>query len=184
MHVSNFRAVKRVVDVVEIFARVRRRLPARLVFVGDGPDRPRAQERAEELGVSDHVTFLGKHASVDELLACCDLFLLPSETESFGLAALEAMASGAPVVSSRVGGIPELVPDGEAGFLLPLGDVEAMAEAAVHVLSDEERLETFRAAARAHAVERFGADRMVPRYEAYYREVLAAAADPAVPVGE
>lgn len=184
MHVSNFRPVKRVTDVVEVFARVRRRVGARLVLVGDGPDRPRAQERAEELDVAEHVTFLGKHASVDELLACCDLFLLPSENESFGLAALEAMASGAPVVASRVGGIPELVPDGEAGFLLAVGDVEGMADAAVHVLADEERFSAFREAARAHAVEHFGADRLVPRYEAYYREVVAGGGAPAVPAGE
>ncbi|HSR40800.1 MAG TPA: N-acetyl-alpha-D-glucosaminyl L-malate synthase BshA [Longimicrobiales bacterium] len=175
MHVSNFRPVKRVVDVVEIFARVRREVAARLVFVGDGPDRPRAQERADELGVADAVTFLGKHASVDELLACCDLFLLPSENESFGLAALEAMASGAPVVASRTGGIPELVPDGEAGYLLPVGDVEGMADAAIRVLRDEGRLRGFREAARRLAVERFSAERLVPRYEAYYRSVLEGA---------
>jgi N-acetyl-alpha-D-glucosaminyl L-malate synthase BshA len=173
MHVSNFRPVKRVVDVVEIFYRVQRRIDCRLVFVGDGPDRPRAAERVEELGVTDRVTFLGKHASVDELVACSDLFLLPSENESFGLAALEAMASGSPVIACRVGGLPEVVPEGRAGLLFAPGEVDAMAEAAVHLLQNEERLEAFRTAARVHAVEHFSADRIVPMYEAYYEQVLA-----------
>ncbi|MEZ4414384.1 MAG: N-acetyl-alpha-D-glucosaminyl L-malate synthase BshA [Gemmatimonadota bacterium] len=172
MHVSNFRPVKRVVDVVEIFARVREKRPLRLVLVGDGPDRVRAEQRARELGVDDGVMFLGKHATVEELLSCADVFLLPSETESFGLAALEAMASGAPVVATRVGGIPELVPDGEAGFLLELGDVEGMADAVKTLLDDSETAQRMRAAARAVAVERFSAARVVPEYEAFYADVL------------
>lgn len=144
-------------------------------MIGDGPDRPRAQARAEILGVQDHVVFLGKHTSVEELLACADLFLLPSESESFGLAALEAMACGSPVVASRVGGLPEVVPEEEAGFLLPVGDWEAMADAAVGILSDATRWEAMSQAARAVAVERFDADRIVPVYEAYYREVIEGA---------
>lgn len=175
MHVSNFRSVKRVEDVVRIFARLRESVPARLVMIGDGPDRPRAQARAEILGVQDHVVFLGKHTSVEELLACADLFLLPSESESFGLAALEAMACGSPVVASRVGGLPEVVPEEEAGFLLPVGDWEAMADAAVGILSDATRWEAMSRAARAVAVERFDADRIVPVYESYYREVIEGA---------
>ena len=171
MHVSNFRPVKRVEDVIEVFHRVQLKLSSRLVMVGDGPERPRAMDRAEQLGIDHKVTFLGKHASVDELLSCCDLFLLPSESESFGLAALEAMASGAPVLASRVGGLPELVPTG-AGFLLPVGDVDGMAEAAVDLLSDDERLKEAREMARTFAVERFSAEKIVPHYEAYYRAVI------------
>jgi L-malate glycosyltransferase len=172
MHVSNFRAVKRVPDCVDVLARVLKEVPARLVLVGDGPERPRVIERAEDLGVADRVLFLGKHASVDELLACADVFLLPSENESFGLAALEAMASGAPVVASRVGGLPEVVPSDDVGFLLPVGDVDAMAAAALSVLRDPERWDRVSKAGRAHAVEAFSSERIVPLYEAYYGRVL------------
>jgi N-acetyl-alpha-D-glucosaminyl L-malate synthase BshA len=172
MHVSNFRPVKRVEDVVEVFARVARKLPARLVMVGDGPERPRARVRADELGVGDRVLFLGKHASVDELLACADLFVLPSSSESFGLAALEAMACGAPVVAARAGGIPEVVPDGHAGFLCEVGDVEGMGAAALRLLSDPERWQQASDAARAVAVERFSSDLVVPQYEHYYHQVI------------
>jgi L-malate glycosyltransferase len=172
MHVSNFRPVKRVLDVIEIFARVLPRVPSRLVMVGDGPDRPRAAARAEELGIGERVLFLGKHASVDELLACADLFLLPSESESFGLAALEALACGTPVVASRVGGIPEVVPDGEAGLLFEVGDIETMAEASAALLADVERWREMSRAARSSAVERFSSDRIVPIYESFYQEVL------------
>ena len=136
MHVSNFRPVKRVVDVVEIFERVSREIPSRLVMVGDGPERARAQARAEELGVADRTLFLGAHQSVHDLLRCADVFLLPSQNESFGLAALEAMACGTPVVASDRGGIPEVVPHAEAGYLFPLGEVEAMAEGAMAILKD------------------------------------------------
>ncbi len=176
MHVSNFRPVKRVEDVVTAFARVARELPARLVMVGDGPDRPRAVQRAEELGVAEQVLFLGKHAAVEELLSCADLFLLPSESESFGLAALEAMACGAPVVASATGGIPEVVLDG-AGVLLPVGDAEGMGDAALAILGDEGRHREARAAARAVAVERFSAERVVPIYEAWYRRVIEGAVE-------
>ncbi len=172
MHISNFRPVKRVEDVVEVFARIRHHVSARLVMVGDGPDRPRAQQRAEVLGVEDDVVFLGKHTSVDELLACADLFLLPSESESFGLAALEAMSCGVPVVASRVGGVPEVVVDGETGALLDVGDVVGMAEAAVGILDDADRWARVSGAARRLALERFDARKVVPIYEAFYREVL------------
>ena len=173
MHISNFRPVKRVEDVVEVFARISREVEARLVFVGDGPDRPRALDRAEELGVRHRVLFLGKHASVDELLACADLFLLPSATESFGLAALEAMACGTPVVASNTGGIPEVVMDGETGFLFPPGDVQGMAEAGVALLSDAERWREFSQAGRRLAVERFSAASVVPMYERLYERVVS-----------
>src|SRR5690606_19203235 len=167
MHVSNFRPVKRVEDVVEVFARIRRARPARLVFVGDGPERPRAVQRAAELDVRDDVVFLGKHASVDELLSCADLFLLPSESESFGLAALEAMASGAPVVASRVGGLPEVVEHGVSGSLFPPGSVGEMAEAGLRILDDPEERARLARAGRRIAEERFSSDRVVSRYEAY-----------------
>jgi len=174
MHVSNFRAVKRVLDVVEVFARIRARTRARLVLVGDGPDRPVALERARELGVDDHVLFLGKHASVDELLACADLFLLPSTSESFGLAALEAMGCGAPVIATAVGGLPEVIEHGVSGFLFPVGDVEGMAGAAISLLDDPVRWSTMSAAARSRAADLYSADRVVPAYEALYREVIEA----------
>ncbi len=173
MHISNFRPVKRVEDVVEVFARILKKVPARLVFVGDGPERPRAVHRAEELGLRSQVVFLGKHASVDELIACADVLLLPSENESFGLAALEGMASGAPVVASRVGGLPEVVEHGVSGFLLPVGDVDAMAEAAVEILSDPRMHTRMAEAGRRRAEECFSAASVVPRYEAIYDRVLS-----------
>jgi N-acetyl-alpha-D-glucosaminyl L-malate synthase BshA len=172
MHVSNFRAVKRVEDVVEVYARIRERVAARLVLIGDGPDRPRALKRASDLGVADRVLFLGKHASVEELMACADLFLLPSETESFGLAALEAMACGAPVVGSRTGGVPEVVEDGVSGFLFGVGAVDEMAEAGVRLLTDEGLHRDVAEAARRRAEEEFSTDAVVPRYEALYEKVL------------
>jgi N-acetyl-alpha-D-glucosaminyl L-malate synthase BshA len=169
-----------VVDVVEVFARLAQRVRARLVLVGDGPERPRAIERAEELGIEQQVTFLGKHASVDELLRCCDLFLLPSESESFGLAALEAMACGSPVVAARTGGLPEVVAEDVAGHLLPVGDVEGMADAAASILSDNAKWRRLSAGARQIAVERFAAERVVPVYEAFYREILEGQRVPAL----
>ncbi|MDP2954792.1 MAG: N-acetyl-alpha-D-glucosaminyl L-malate synthase BshA [Longimicrobiales bacterium] len=172
MHISNFRPVKRVEDVVETFARISRKVRARLVLVGDGPERPRALDRAEELGVRPLVLFLGKHASVDELLACADLFLLPSENESFGLAALEAMACGVPVVASNTGGLPEVVTHGDSGYLFAPGDVGAMADAGIELLSDPARWRAVSAAARRVAVERFSATSVVPMYERLYERVL------------
>jgi N-acetyl-alpha-D-glucosaminyl L-malate synthase BshA len=172
MHISNFRAVKRTPDVVEVFARISKEVPSRLVLVGDGPERPRALERADELGVSDGVLFLGKHSSVDELLACADLFLLPSRNESFGLAALEALACGTPVIATETGGLPELVTHGETGYLFPLGAVDEMAEAGVGLLKDFDHWNRMSEAARADAVHRFSNDRIVPAYENLYREVI------------
>jgi N-acetyl-alpha-D-glucosaminyl L-malate synthase BshA len=176
MHVSNFRPLKRVTDVVDVFARVRAQMPARLVFVGDGPERARAEEKADELGIRQHVLFLGKHASVDELLSCADLFLLPSESESFGLAALEAMACGAPVIASAVGGLREIVTHGENGYLFPVGDVDSMAAAALEVLGNADVSDRLAATARTSAIERFSSARVVPMYEAYYTEVIEGAA--------
>ncbi len=175
MHVSNFRPVKRVDSVVEIFARMLGKVDARLIMVGDGPDRPRAVSRAEELGVRDRVLFLGKHGSMDELLSCADLFLLPSSNESFGLAALEAMACGAPVVASRVGGLPEVVDHGVSGYLLPPDSLDEMAEAGCELLLDDEARKAMSEAAWRISAERFSADSVVPRYEALYREILGGA---------
>ena len=171
-HVSNFRPVKRVLDVVEVFAKIRRRIPARLILVGDGPERPRALAHAADLGLNDDVLFLGRHGSVEELLACTDLFLLPSESESFGLAALEAMACGAPVVASNAGGLPEVIEDGVSGFLLPVGETDAMAEAGLRILSDDEARKAMSAAARKIAVDKFSKEAIVPLYEALYERVL------------
>jgi len=176
MHISNFRPVKRVEDVVEIFARISAKVPARLILVGDGPERPRALDRAEELGIRSRVLFLGKHASVDELLSCADLFLLPSDTESFGLAALEAMACGSPVVASRTGGLPEVVEHGESGYLFPPGSVAEMAEGGIEILSDPERHRAFSQAGRRIAEERFSAASVVPMYERLYERVASSGA--------
>jgi L-malate glycosyltransferase len=170
-HISNFRAVKRVDDVVRVFARVAAAMPARLLLVGDGPDRVKAQEVADIEGVADRVLFLGKQNSVAELLACTDLFLLPSENEAFGLVALEAMSCGVPVIATRTGGIPEVVDDGVSGYLAPVGDIEAMAEAAIPLLTDRDTWKRFSEAARAGA-ERFSAEHVVSQYESYYEEVL------------
>jgi N-acetyl-alpha-D-glucosaminyl L-malate synthase BshA len=170
--VSNFREVKRVRDVVRVFTRIRRAMPATLLMVGDGPDRADAEQEAEELAVANDVRFLGRLDSVARLLQATDLFLLPSQTESFGLAALEAMACGAPVVASRAGGLPEVIQDEVTGILEPPGSVEAMGRRAIELLRDPARYAAMREAAIARARE-FSADRIVPQYEALYQEVLA-----------
>jgi N-acetyl-alpha-D-glucosaminyl L-malate synthase BshA len=170
VHVSNFRPVKRIGDVVKIFARVRKQLPATLVLVGDGPERDAAEHDVDSLGLRKDVRFLGKVESVGDVLRGADLFLLPSVTESFGLAALEAMACGVPVIASAVGGLPEVVQDGETGYLAPVGDVDAMSERALRVLEDNAEHERLKRNAAARALA-FAADRIVPRYEALYQEV-------------
>jgi len=170
-HISNFREVKRVRDVVRIFARIRKALPATLVMVGDGPDRSEAESEAEQLGVRGNVRFLGRLDRVASILQASDLFLLPSQTESFGLAALEAMACGAPAVASRTGGIPEVIEDGVSGILELPGSVEAMGRRAVDLLRDPDRHAAMRATAIASA-QTFSADRIVPMYEDLYAETL------------
>ncbi len=170
-HISNFREVKRVKDVVRIFARIRRAMPAILLMVGDGPDRRDAELEATELGVADSVRFLGRLDRVASILQASDLFLLPSQSESFGLAALEAMACGAPAVASRAGGLPEVIDDGISGILEPPGSVEAMARRAVDLLQDEARYSAMRAAAVTKA-QTFSAERIVPMYEALYAETV------------
>lgn len=173
MHVSNFRPVKRVKDVVRIYAKVAERVPSVLVMVGDGPDRVDAEAEARALGVADSVFFLGKIDAVAPLLAGADLFLLPSSTESFGLSALEALACGVPVVGSNTGGIPEVVREGETGSLRPVGDVEAMAEAAIRILTDGDLWRSMSSLAAADARERFTLDAIVADYEAFYEYALA-----------
>jgi N-acetyl-alpha-D-glucosaminyl L-malate synthase BshA len=170
-HVSNFREVKRVKDVVRVFARINRAMPATLVMIGDGPERVDAEQEARELGVSQDVKFLGRLDSVASVLQAGDLFVLPSQTESFGLAALEAMACGSPVVASRAGGLPEVVDDGINGILEPVGSVEAMGRRAVELLRDSVRHTAMREAAIAKA-RQFSADAIVPLYEALYQEVI------------
>ncbi|MFN7942281.1 MAG: N-acetyl-alpha-D-glucosaminyl L-malate synthase BshA [Thermoanaerobaculia bacterium] len=173
IHISNFRPVKRVMDVLDIFLALRGRLPVRLLLVGDGPDRARIESRCRELGCAGEVTFLGNLQAVEEILVGADLFLLPSDHESFGLAALEAMACEVPVIASRAGGIPEVVDDGVTGYLLPVGDVSAMSEAAFGLLSDPARHRAFALAARRRAVERFSQREIVGRYRALYERSAA-----------
>jgi N-acetyl-alpha-D-glucosaminyl L-malate synthase BshA len=172
MHVSNFRPVKRVRDIVRIFARVRQEIPSVLVMVGDGPDRVDAQEEAITLGVDHDVFFLGKIEAVAPLLAGADLFLLPSQSESFGLSALEALASGVPVVGTRAGGLPEVVRDGETGVLCEVGDVDGMAAASLSILSDRDRWEAMSSVAISDSRERFSRDQIVTEYENLYNSAL------------
>ena len=169
MHVSNFRSVKNVRDVVRIFARVRESLPSALVMVGDGPDRVQAEHEARALGVDRDVLFLGKIDAVAPLLAGADLFLLPSRSESFGLSALEALASGVPVVASNAGGLPEVIRDGETGVMCPVGDVDGMARSALEILRDPGRWRAMSDAAAADARARFSLDAVVSQYEELYR---------------
>jgi N-acetyl-alpha-D-glucosaminyl L-malate synthase BshA len=174
MHVSNFRTVKRVRDVVRIFAEVNRELPSVLVMIGDGPDRPAAEEEARMLGVADSVSFLGKLDQIAPLLAAADLFLLPSQSESFGLSALEALASGVPVIGSNAGGLPEVIRDGETGVLCGVGDIPGMAAASLGILQDRKRWSEMSAFASADARGRFSRDAIVSKYESLYRTSLPA----------
>lgn len=170
-HVSNFRAVKRVADLMDVLARVRQHVPARLVLVGDGPERAHAEQRAHTLGLVPYVRFLGKRADFVEYLKHADAFVLPSESESFGVAALEALSTGVPVFGYRVGGLPEVVTDG-AGRLVEPFDVDALARAVLEAVTDAGRRATFGHAARSLALARFRRDPALDRYEAYYRRVL------------
>jgi N-acetyl-alpha-D-glucosaminyl L-malate synthase BshA len=174
VHVSNFRPVKRVTAVVDVFARVQRQVPARLLMVGDGPDMGAAADAARFLGVGGSVEFLGGQDQVLPLLSAADVFLLPSAQESFGLAALEAMASEVPVIASRVGGLPEVIQDGVNGFLLPLEDLEGMAATAVRLLTDRALHTRIAEAACRTAHERFCDSIIVPQYESYYQEIVRA----------
>ena len=172
VHLSNFRPVKRIGDVVEVFARVARAVPSRLMLIGDGPDRSIAEHMARQHGIQDRIHFLGKQDNVNELLPLADLMLMPSEMESFGLAALEAMACGVPSIATNVGGVPELVEDGRNGLLFPVGEVEAMAEAAIALLEDDGRLRRMSEAGRRTAQDHFCSSRVIPLYEGYYDRVV------------
>ena len=171
-HVSNFRPVKRIMDVVMTFARVAKEVPSRLIMIGDGPDRSRAEAFIREHDLRDRVFFLGNVPNLEEVVGGCDLFLLPSETESFGMAALEAMASEVPVIATNTGGLPEVVADGETGYLLPVGDVDAMAARAIEILSDDALRRRMGKRAREVAVEQFDESWIVPRYRAMYERVI------------
>jgi L-malate glycosyltransferase len=176
LHISNFRPVKRVRDIVQVFARVREEVPSVLVMVGDGPDRVVAEGEAARLGVQEDVQFLGKIEAVAPLLAGADLFLLPSDRESFGLSALEALASGVPVIGTDAGGLPEVVRHGETGVLCRVGDIDGMARAAVGILRDDGRWRAMSTLAAADARERFSLADIVGRYEAFYAEKLGTVA--------
>ncbi|WP_121808705.1 N-acetyl-alpha-D-glucosaminyl L-malate synthase BshA [Mucilaginibacter kameinonensis] len=171
VHTSNFRKVKRTEDVVKIFAKVIKKIPSKLLMVGDGPERSMCEQLCRDLGVTDNVRFLGKQDAVEEILSVSDLFLMPSQSESFGLAALEAMACKVPVISSNAGGLPELNVDGLTGFLKEPGDIDGMAEKAIFILEDEERLAKFKENALAHAKE-FELSTILPKYENFYLEVI------------
>jgi len=172
LHISNFRPVKRPEEVIRIFAAVANKMPARLLLVGEGPELPRAEALAEELGVRDRVEVLGQRSQVERILPCADALLLPSESESFGLAALEGMACGVPAVASRVGGLPEVVEDGVSGLLEDVGSEERLAERLAEVLSDPAAHEAMCIAARARAVEEFSPDRWISAYEDAYRRLI------------
>jgi L-malate glycosyltransferase len=171
LHASNFRKIKRVQDVIHIFANVNKVIPSKLLLVGDGPERPMAEELARELKICDEVRFVGKQQDMEEIFAVADLFVLPSEYESFGLAALEAMAAGAPVVSTNAGGLPEIILQGECGYMAEVGDVEGMSRYALDILSDETTLQRFKKAAKAQAAS-FDIHKIIPQYEELYERVV------------
>ncbi len=172
VHTSNFRTVKRVPDVIRIFHEVRKKVPSKLIIVGDGPDRSACELLVRDLGIQQHVRFLGKQAELVPILSAADLFLMPSQSESFGLSALEAMSCSVPVISSSVGGLPELQVHGETGYIAEIGDVERMARYAVELLTNEQKHALFSANARQRAVQHFDVHKIVNQYEAYYEHCL------------
>ena len=174
MHASNFRPVKRVGDVVRIFAEVHARIPAKLLLIGDGPERPFIQQLIKDLKLSTDVYFLGEQDHLEPLFFCADLFLLPSEQESFGLTALEAMNCSVPVIATETGGLPEVITHGETGYLYPVGEIKKMAEKSIELLSSPEKHELFKQQARRRATQSFNADQIIPQYEAFYEEILRA----------
>jgi N-acetyl-alpha-D-glucosaminyl L-malate synthase BshA len=173
MHISNFRPVKRVVDCIRILAEVLKKTPAHLYMVGDGPDRPAAHGLAREMGIERHVTFMGKQDHVERIFPRMHVLLMPSEMESFGLAALEGMACGVPPVATRVGGVPELITHGVDGFLEPVGGIAAQAGRVVELLTDEALHQRMSVAARQTAVERFATSLIIPQYVDYYKQMVS-----------
>jgi len=172
IHTSNFRPLKRVDDCIRVFAEVKKKIPSRLLLIGDGPERSNCEHLTKELGIHDDVTFYGNQESLVEILSVGDLFLMPSQSESFGLSALEAMACGVPVVSSNAGGLPELNLHGETGYLAEIGDISKMAEYAMELLSNKNKYRIFSRNARDRAVNLFSTEKIVPVYEKYYEKVL------------
>jgi N-acetyl-alpha-D-glucosaminyl L-malate synthase BshA len=172
MHLSNFRPVKRLTDTIEIFDRVRKKIPSKLILIGDGPDRSRAEWLAAQKGIQHDVIFLGKQDEVYEILPLADIMLMPSQLESFGLAALEAMACNVVPIATRVGGVPEVIEHGISGFLGDVGDVDTMAKYAIDLLNDESALQAMGKACRSVAQSRFCTTRIIPQYEEFYRRVL------------
>lgn len=170
-HISNMREVKRIPDVIKVFYNIQKEIPAKLMMVGEGPEREPAERLCEELGIAEKVVFFGNSNEIDRILCFSDLFLLPSKTESFGLSALEAMASGVPVISSNTGGIPEVNKEGFSGFLSDVGDVEDMSKNAIYILKDESRFKEFKKNAKSQA-KTFDIHQIVPKYEAIYQETL------------
>ncbi|MBN8860472.1 MAG: N-acetyl-alpha-D-glucosaminyl L-malate synthase BshA [Sphingobacteriales bacterium] len=170
MHASNFRKIKRIEDVIYIFKKLNETIPSRLLLVGDGPERPMAEALCRELDLCDDIRFVGKQQDMEEIFAIADLFLLPSEYESFGLSALEAMAGGAPVVATNVGGLPEIIKQGENGYMGKVGDVDQMAQYAIDILKDDATFLKFRENARKQA-DRFDITRIVPQYEKLYEQL-------------
>lgn len=171
-HVSNFRPVKRIMDVIAVFEKVSQTIPSRLLMIGDGPDRSRAEAMCRERGLRNRVFFLGNVPNLEELVGASDLFLLPSEAESFGMSALEALASEVPVIATCAGGLPEVVTDGDTGFLLPVGDTDGMAARAIEILNDDGLHHRMGKRGREVAIERFDERRVVPRYRQMYERVI------------
>jgi N-acetyl-alpha-D-glucosaminyl L-malate synthase BshA len=171
VHTSNFRRVKRIEDVILTFEMVQKKVPSKLLLVGDGPERPRLERMSRELGLFEHIRFLGKQDAIEEILAVSDLFLIPSSNESFGLAALEAMACQVPVISSNAGGLPEVNVHGVTGFISEVGDIDSMANGALLLLENEEMLNAFRKNAYEHA-KTFDISVILPQYEAYYEKIV------------
>src|SRR5688572_7610710 len=171
MHASNFRKIKRVQDVVHIFEKVKQHLPSKLLFVGDGPERATAEDLSRKLGICDDILFVGKQEQMEDILAIADLFLLTSDYESFGLAALEAMAAGAPVVSTNAGGLKEINIPGETGYMADVGDVATMSQQAISILKDDKTLNGFKKRAAAHA-KLYDISNIIPVYEKLYERFL------------
>lgn len=174
VHTSNFRQVKRVTDTIRVLERVIKEVPTKLILVGDGPDRSECERLARQLNLAEHVKFLGKQEGLVEILNSADIFLIPSQSESFGLAALEAMACGKPVVSSSVGGLPELIKHNETGFIAEIGDVDRMAKYVIDLLTNEKKYEVFSRNSRDRTLNKFDKTKVIPMYEEFYKHILSA----------